>query len=51
MNLLLRPAYFNPAPYRPKFRLEQQPPDEGVDWRIDDDEDIIAVIMAIAEKD
>ena len=50
MNLLLRPAYFNPVPYRPKFRLEQQQqPDEAVDWRIDDDDTILAVIVAIAD--
>ena len=47
MNLLLRPGVFQPVPYRPKFRLERLPADD--DWSITDDEDIIAVIVAMAD--
>jgi len=45
--LWLKPAPFNPTPYRPKFRLERLPADD--DWSITDDEDIIAVIVAMAD--
>ena len=48
MNLLLRPAPFNPTPYLPKFRFEVQPPDT-FDHMTDDDE-IIVTIIAIDER-
>jgi len=47
MNLLLRPAPFNPTPYLPRFRLDRADikgtPDDG-------DDEIIPIIVAIHKR-
>jgi len=48
MNLLLKPAPFNPTPYFPKFRFETRPADVSDDDA--DDDEIMVTIIAISER-
>ena len=48
MNLLLRPAPFNPTPYLPRFRFEQVEI-KGNDEQ--DDDEIIPIIVAIHARE